>query len=70
VLAYAAQQALGAEPLAAPLDKLVAALFFSGLLAAIWAPGGRLNLALLAFLVVQYPVFASLYMLGYGPGSF
>jgi hypothetical protein len=70
VLAYAAQQALGGEPLAAPLDKLVAALFFPGLLAAIWAPGKRLNVALLAFLVVQYPVFASLYMLGYGPGSF
>jgi len=68
--AYAAQQALGAEPLAAPLDKLVAVLFFTGLLAAIWARGKRLNLALLAFLAVQYPVFASLYMLGYGPGSF
>lgn len=69
-LAYAAQQALGAEPLAAPLDKLVAAVFFASLLAAIWAPGRRLNLALLGFLVLQYPVFASLYMLGYGPGSF
>jgi hypothetical protein len=70
IIAYASQEWLGAQPFSGTLDMLVVACFFPGLLAAIWAPGKRLNIALLTFLILQYPVFASLYMLGYGPGSF
>jgi len=65
-MAYGVQLALGADSFGSLLDKLVAAVFFPGLLAAIWAPGKRLNIALLVFLVLLYPVVAALYMLHVG----
>jgi hypothetical protein len=63
LLALAGQWALGIAPLASQGDWFSVGLFFPPLALAIWAPGKRTNLALLAFLLVYYLLLALLPLL-------
>ena len=69
IAAYAAQVVLGAHPFSSLLDKIIVFLFFPGLAAAALARGKRLNIALLVYLVLLYPVAATLYQLHVGTGD-
>jgi hypothetical protein len=56
--AQTAQYLLGHNPLAGPLDVVAAVLFYPSLLAAIWARSKTANIALLMFILFQYPVLS------------
>jgi len=66
VAAYAAQVVLGAHPFSSLLDKIMVFLFFPGLAAAALVRGKRLNIALLVYLALLYPVGATLSQLHVG----
>ncbi|HSU18207.1 MAG TPA: hypothetical protein VLI45_00560 [Acidobacteriaceae bacterium] len=69
--AYAAQMALHENPLVGILDKVLAALGFVGLFAALLVKGRRLNIAMLVGLILLYLVGAVFYQfhIGGGPES-
>lgn len=69
VAASAAQVALGAHPFSSLLDKIMVFLFFPGLAAAALARGKRLNIGLLLYLVLLYPLGATLSQLHVGTGD-
>jgi hypothetical protein len=57
-IAQAAQIALGFDPFAGTYGKATAVLFYAPIVAAMWVRPKAANLALLAFILVQYPVFS------------
>ena len=59
-LALAGVAALGVDPLSNFGDKVSIAIFLLSALALVLVPGKRANLALLVFIVLQYPVGAAI----------
>lgn len=65
---YLFQIVLNEHPLIGTIDKVFAVLLFAGLFGALLAKGKRLNVALLVYLVLSYPVAAMLYQMHVGGG--
>lgn len=59
---------LNEHPLIGPIDKVFALLLFAGLFGALLTKGKRLNVALLVYLVLLYPVASILYQMHVGGG--
>ena len=66
VLAMVALVALGAEPLQGTLTRWSMLLFIPAVIAAMFVKDKRANIALLALLVVQYPLVPTLNLMGVG----
>jgi hypothetical protein len=57
-LAQVGMAALGYDLFTRPLDWWSTGIFYLSMALAIWAPGKRTNVALLAFVAVQYPIMS------------
>jgi hypothetical protein len=65
---YLFQIALNEHPLVGLIDKVFAVLLFAGLFGVLLAKGKRLNVALLVYLVLLYPIASVFYQLHIGGG--
>lgn len=63
LLAMAGQMAIGYRPLGSALSAAGTIVFFAMLIVAIWLPGRRANIALLAVMAALYPLYSLLFLL-------
>jgi multidrug transporter EmrE-like cation transporter len=66
MVAIGLQAALGRSPIGTAFDVWTSLAFYPPLFLAIFVPGKRLNVALLAFIAIQYPITSLAYFL---PGT-